>query len=170
MGIGVKKYYPTRHAVDRLALRFGVGSAKASAWVNDKMKNAVYVGSNGRNGLTYESGEYRLVIDDKTGAVITVHSKISTDFLSEALAREMRKIKREHIRNVRKTEKRRAYCYTELAEMMLNHANARNPNTRKIIESRINAKENQIKQMTQNIERMKDEHKQRERAAELIAE
>ena len=151
------KYIPTRHALDRARIRFGIASDKAVKWINELMQGAKYVASNGRNGLTYEKDGIRIVVDGTTNAVITLYPALRTDFLRPALEREMRKIKRESTREIRELERRLAKAYAELSERMMNYANARNPKTRASIGERISEVEAIISEVETAIERLQDE-------------
>lgn len=164
------KYVPTRHAIDRARIRFGITPDKAAEWINELMQGAKYVASNGRNGLTYEKDGIRIVIDGATNAVITLHHALRTDFLRPALEREARKIKRESTREIRELERRLAKAYAELSDRMMNYANARNPKTRAIIGERVSEVEAFISEVETAIERLQDETQAKLKAIELIAE
>src|SRR5690554_3421198 len=160
------KYVPTRHALDRARVRFGIESDKVAEWINELMQGAKYVASNGRNGLTYEKDGIRIVVDGTTNAVITLHHTLRTDFLRPALEREMRKIKRESTRQTRELERRLAKAYALLSERMMNYANARNPQTRELISERIDDVNSYINELESEIERLKDETQAKLRAIE----
>ena len=155
------RYSPTSHAIERARMRFGIKSEKVTEWVNDIMKGAKYVAAQGKNRLLYESsdGNIRIIVDANTSTVITVHHALRMDFLRPALEREIRKIKREGTRQIRAAERNLAEAYAELAERMRNFANARNPKTRELIESRIEETQADIDDYKRHIERMKDEVK-----------
>ena len=166
------RYSPTSHAIERARMRFGVKSEKVTEWVNEVMEGAKYVASQGKNRLLYESsdGNIRIIVDANTRAVVTVHHALRMDFLRPALEREIRKIKRESTRQIRESERNLAEAYAELAERMRNFANARNPQTRKLIESRIEETQADIDDYKRHIELMKDAMQGKIRAIELIAE
>lgn len=166
------KYSLTKHAIDRASIRFGVETDGIDVWANDVMKTARYVSSQGGGRLLYESidGDIQLVVSDTTNVIITVHSTLRLDFLRPTLEREVRKIKRESIRQVRMLERRVADAYSELAERMSNFANARNPHTRLLIEGRIGETEASINALKRNIERMEDETRAKIKAIGVISE
>lgn len=164
------QYTPTKHALDRANLRFGIEPHRVAEWVNDLMRGAKYVASNGKNGLVYENDGVRLVIDGTTRAVITVHHALSTAFLHPVLERELRKIKREYTSKIRLLERSYAEALRELADMAINRAKARNPQTRDLISERMTDKQSEIDRFVRSIERMSDEYKAKQRAIELIAE
>src|SRR5690625_4100465 len=101
------RYSPTCHAIERARMRFGVKSEKVTEWINEVMKGAKYVASQGKNRLLYESsdGNIRIIVDANTRAVVTVHHALRMDFLRPTLEREIRKIKRESTRQ--RSEERR---------------------------------------------------------------
>src|SRR5690625_2341509 len=166
------RYSPTNHAIERARMRFGVRTEKVTEWINEVMKGAKYVAAQGKNRLLYESsdGNIRIIVDANTRAVVTVHHALRMDFLRPTLEREIRKIKRESTRQIRVAEHNLAEAYAELAERMRNFANARNPQTRKLIESRIESIQADIRDLERHIERLKDVVKAKIRAVELIAE
>src|SRR5690625_722593 len=98
------RYQPTKHAIDRAELRFGIAPENAVNWFNELMRKAKYVASNGKNGLVYQVDDIRLVVDGMTNAIITVHDALSADFLKPVLARELSKLKREYTRAIRSLE------------------------------------------------------------------
>lgn len=166
------KYTPTHHAIDRARIRFGIASESVAEWINAIMKDAKYVSANGKNQLIYESksGDIRLVIDDRTKAVITLHSTMSVSFLRPALEREIRKLRRETTRRTRAIERKIADAYAELAEQMANFANAKNPNTRALIEERIRNSEAKIEELKRSIERIDDGVQAKIKAVEMIVD
>src|SRR5690625_3369103 len=166
------RYSPTSHAIERARMRFGVKTEKDTEWINEVMQGAKYVASQGKNRFLYESsdGNNRIIVDANTRAVVTVHHARRIDFLRPTLEREIRKIKREGTRQIRATERNLAEAYAELAERMRNFANARNPQTRKLIESRIEETQADMDDYKRHIERMKDAMQEKIRAIELIAE
>src|SRR5690625_3133306 len=124
------RYQPTKHAIERAELRFGITPDNAADWFNELMRKAKYVASNGKNGLVYQVDDIRLVVDGMTNAIITVHDSLSADFLKPALERELRKLKREYTRLIRKLELEYAESLQEIGDMAVNRAKARNPKTR----------------------------------------
>jgi len=166
----IAKYNPTKHAVDRARLRFGIESGKVVEWIDGLMRKATYISSTGKNGLMYEADDIRLVIDAVTSEVITIHSAIKTDFLRPTLEREMRKLRREHTRNKRTMELLYAEALQEFAEMAVNRAKARNPQTRELISGRMSDKQAEIDDYVAHIQRLEDEYESKVRAIELISE
>ena len=167
---GKEKYKPTKHAIERAELRFGIKPENCVEWINNLMSQAKYVASNGRNGLVYQAGDLRIVVDDMTNAVITLHDALSVDFLKPTLERELRKLKRLYTRRIRKHELAYAEASQELASMAINRARARNPHTREIIADRMSDKQSEIDGLVREIERLQDDWQAKERAIEVIAE
>lgn len=163
------KYQPTKHAIERAELRFGIAPESAVNWFNDLMRKAKYVASNGKNGLVYQVDDIRLVVDGMTNAIITVHDSLSTDFLKPMLERELRKLKREYTRLIRKLELEYAEALQEIGGMAVNRAKARNPKIRELIEGRIAEKQDYADGIISRIERLQDEWNRKERAIEVIA-
>src|SRR5699024_2681621 len=117
-----------------------------------------------------ESEGKKIIKDTRNNAVVTVHNVLRADFLKPTLEREIRKIKRESTRQIRLTEKKLATAYAELSDKLMNYANARNPNTRKSIGVTIEQNRQQIDDLTNNIERQKDELSAKIKAIEVITE
>src|SRR5690625_152596 len=135
------RYQPTKHAIERAELRFGITPESAVNWFNELMNKAKYVASNGKNGLVYQVDDIRLVVDGMTNAIITVHDSLSADFLKPVLERELRKLKREDTLAIRKLELEYAEALKEIGEMAINRARARNPKIRELIEGRSRGKQ-----------------------------
>src|SRR5690625_6194389 len=93
-----------------------------------------------------------------------------SDFLRPTLEREKRKLERLYTRNIRKLELKYAESLKELADMAINRARARNPNTRAIISDRMADKQEDIDGIVSEIERLEDERKAKVRAIEVISE
>src|SRR5690625_1958703 len=170
---GIKRYVPTEHAISRASLRYGVKPSEAIDWIGERMKDAKYIGKSGGNAYAsvYESIDgIRLVVDDRTNAVITVLSDITADFLRPTLEREKRKLERLYTRNIRKLGLKYAESLKELADMAINRARARNPNTRAIISDRMADKQEDIDGIVSEVERLEDERKAKVRAIEVISE
>lgn len=164
------RYQPTKHAIERAELRFGIAPENAVNWFNELMRKAKYVASNGKNGLVYQADDIRLVVDGMTNAIITVHDSLSTEFLKPTLERELRKLKREYTRAIRKLELEYAEALQEIGDMAVNRARARNPKIRELIEGRIRDKQSYADGVVRRIERLTDEWQAKERAIEVIAE
>src|SRR5699024_6065080 len=164
------RYQPTKHAIERAELRFGIAPEVAAEWFNDLMRKAKYVAANGKNGLVYQVDDIRLVVDGMTSAIITVHDSLSADFLKPVLERELRKLKREYTRLTRRLELEYAEALQEIADMAVNRARARNPKTRTLIEGRIAEKQAYADGIVGRIERLQDEWQAKERAIEVISE
>ncbi len=164
------KYSVTYHAAERARLRFGIEGHSVVEWINDVMKNAKYVSSQGNDRMLYEHEDMQIVVGGSQRKIITIHPNTRLDFLRPALEREVRKIKRETTRNIRATERRLAKEYTELGERLINYANARNPNTREIVAERVSEKESIIKDLKLSIERLEDDLTAKIKAIEVITE
>src|SRR5690625_681090 len=167
---GIKRYIPTKHAIDRARLRFGIDAGMVGEWINEMMGTAKYIGANGSYTSIYDSDDIRLIIDERTNAVVTVHSAIRAEFLRPTLEREKRKLKRFYTRTIRKIELEYAEALQELAEMAINRARAKNPQTRKLIAERMDSKQEEISDYVSEIERFNDEYKTKVHAIEVIAE
>ena len=168
---GIKpEYMPTTHAIDRAKARFGIDEEVVREWINKMMGTAKFIGRNDGGKSLYKSGDVRLVVNDSTRTVITVHHDVSTDFLRPALERELRKLKRLYTRNIRALELEYAEAMRELADMAVNRARARNPHTREIIAGRMSDKQAEIDGLVREIERSQDEWQAKVRAIEVIAE
>lgn len=164
-----KTYYPTTHAMDRISMRFGVDSGKVSSWVNEKMAKAKFLKENKRGQSEYSSEGVRFIVDDRDGAIVTVYGEVSTNFLRPVLERELRKMYRNHTRKVRQMEHDQAEALAKYAEMAMNKAKARNPETRELIAERMAEVWAIIEGYNMRIEREADEYKAKVRAVELIA-
>src|SRR5699024_1549070 len=101
-------YYVTHHAAERARLRVGIESGRVGEELNERMSKAKYASSHGGGRLLCEADAVKLIVGDKTRTVITVHPNTRLDFLTPALEREIRKIKREATRNIRAAERRLA--------------------------------------------------------------
>lgn len=165
---GIARYQPTRHAIDRARLRFGIETEKVANWINDKMTKAKRVGVSGAKGVDYLADGVRLVVDEVNGLVITLHSELSADFLKPALERELRKIKREYTRSIRKMELAYAETLKEIAEMAVNRARACNPETRDIIAEKMADMQMIANEQVRRIERLADEKQAKIKAIEVI--
>lgn len=163
------RYTLSKHALDRLKLRFGVKASKAAEWINNKMKNAKYVSTSG-NRMLYEHGGVQIVIGAKDKKVITIHHEIRTDFLRPTLEREIRKLKRETTRLVRIKERQLAESYAEMGAALMNFANARNPMTREGIGEKIDDMNKNIEAIVGEIGAMNDGLNAKIKAIEVIME
>lgn len=164
------KYVPSKHALERARLRYGVDPKRFNEWINELMSKAKYVASNGMNGLTYAVDELRIVIDDKSKTVITIHDEPTTAFIRPILERELRKLNRLHTRSIRKLELEYAKKLQEHAEMVMNRAKARNPKTRQLISKRIQSKQDEINELITKMERIDDDFNHKRKTIEVIAE
>lgn len=163
------RYKPSKHAVDRARLRFGIETDKVETWVNSLMEDATYVGSQGDRRKIFEKDNVRLIVDVVNNVVITVHNAVSVKFLKPVIEREIRKMERAHTKLMRQIELDLALSIKKYAEMAVNKANARNPKTRELISERMDEVQAVIDGYKYRMERMEDDHKQRIRAAEMIA-
>ena len=163
------QYVPTTHAIDRANTRFGVASEKVSEWVNGLMSKAKFVATSTDNCEVYEHDGIRIVADTVNNTIVTVHHIVKLDFLKPAIERESRRLRREHVRIVRKLELKYAEALREVAEMAVNRAKACNPNTRELIAERMAKKQAQASGYVAEIERKESEYQDRMRALEMIA-
>lgn len=161
------RYSPTTHAFDRIRLRFGVGADLISEWVNDKMNRAELIRKNDKGQCEYLSEGVRFIVDGNT--IVTAYNEVSTGFLKPVLEREMRRIRREHTKIKRQVEMDHALSLQKYAEMAVNKAKARNPETRELIAERMKEVQAVVDGYQTRLERMKDDYKQKIRAVELIS-
>lgn len=162
-------YNVTTHAIDRARLRFGISTEQVTHWVNGLMAKAKYVAQNGRNQSVYVSEGVRLIVDHVSNNVVTLYSEINTDFLQPVIARELRKMERQHTQRMRQIELDRAETLVKYAEMAVNHAKARSPQTRKLIAGRMTELQAIIDGYDERVSFMQDEHDMKKRAIELIS-
>lgn len=163
-------FFPSQHALDRAKLRFGIELSDATEWFNELMKDANYVSSNGKYRLTYESSGLQIIVDIRNNAIVTVHDSLKLDFLRPSIEREMRRMKREFTKKRRQIELDQALSMQKHAELAVNKAKARNPNTRSLIEGRMDEVKTIIKGYEMRIKRMEDEFYAKCKAVELISE
>lgn len=164
------KYVPTKHALDRVKLRFGIPVEQAADWFGDFMNKAEYVASSGRHRNIYEKDGIQAVVDTRNNAIVTIHNEVRIDFLRPVFEREIRKLSREGTRKIRMLERKLSKRYAKLSESVLNYANACNPNTRKNIGESIRMIERNIAELTTEIERAKDDNNAKIKAIEVLAE
>src|SRR5690625_5057816 len=164
------RYQPTKHAIERAQLRFGIDPDKCARWVNQLMREAKYIASNGANGLVYQADNIRIIVDGVTDAIITVHDELRADFLRPILKREKRKLHRLYTPKIRRKELEYAEALQELANMAVNRAKARNPKTRETIAEKMMDKRADISRIVRTIERLNDDWRTKVRAIEVIAE
>src|SRR5690625_7955298 len=91
---GKAVYTPTRHAIERARLRFGIEAEPVSEWINAMMAQAKRIGTSSAKGGVYKTEYVRSVVDETTGLVITMHAKLDEDYLKQTQERERRKKKR----------------------------------------------------------------------------
>src|SRR5699024_329637 len=163
------QYVPTTHAIDRANTRFGVASEKVSEWVNGLMEKATHIASSTDNCEVFEYDGIRIVANPVSNTIVTVHHIVKLDFLKPAIEREARRLRREHVRAIRKLELKYAEALREVAEMAVNRARACNPNTRELIAERMAQKQAQASGYVSTIERKESEYQDRLRAMEMIA-
>lgn len=167
---GVTNYMPTTHAIDRAKARFGIDAEHVADWLNAMMEDATLIGRNDSGYLTYKSHDVRIVVNEDTNTVITVHHDVKTDFLRPALERELRKLKRHYTKVIRQLELKYAEALRDMGDMAINRAKARNPQTRELIAERLADKQRQADEFATEIERLTSEWKSKVRAIELISE
>lgn len=175
MDAGYGVYSPSRHAIDRARLRFGIQDTESYTWFNKLMKKAIPVTkTNNDTRQTIYSTEYSgetvyLVADAIHKHIKTVYTRTTADFLRPTLEREKRKLRREYVRKKRQLELVYAELLQEIGEMAVNRARARNPQTRELIADRMTVKQRQADEIVEDIERLDDEHKRRIRTIDVIA-
>lgn len=150
-----KRYLLRNHAIDRIRARYGYRAHEATEWVNDLMQTARYL-SDGHNGSKlYESEEgVRLYIDKDGKTVVTVHSEVSTSFLTPVLKREIRKLDSQYTKEIRENELELGLTNRRYGEMTINYANAKNPNTRELISKRAESERVKARRIELKIERL----------------
>lgn len=162
-------YAVTTHAIDRARLRFGINTEHVAQWINGLMAKAKFVTQNGRNQSVYVSEGVRLIVDHVSNNVITLYNEVSTDFLQPVIERELRKMERNHTQRTRQIELDRAETLVKYAEMAVNHAKARNPQTRALIAGRMSELQAIIDGYDERVSMIEDEFDTQRRAMELIA-
>lgn len=167
---GLARYMPTKHAIDRATMRFGINAGQVAEWANARIRNATDKIPQGDNTVLCVTNDARILIDDDRKTIVTVYYPIKVDFLRPALERELRKLRREYIRAKRALELQYAETLGELSEMAINRARARNPQTRELIADRMADKQSEIDGLVLGIERLDDEYNAKKRAIELISE
>lgn len=176
-------YRLTEHAKKRAVERLGIAREQAVNYVNQLMRSAYLQGIEGSKDGKYRIYDHhksrtRIIINGEGDTVITVYkfkeplnmTSIPVDFLRPTLEREKRKLRRLYTRAIRKLELEYAESLQELAEMAINRARARNPQTRELIAGRMKTKQEEISAYVSEIERQKDEWGAKIRAIEVIAE
>lgn len=164
------KYSLTQHAIDRANARFGVGASEVIEWVNDKMRGAKYVSSASNGTLTYVKEGVQIVVNPQVNRVITLYNEISLAFLQPVLEREIRKLERQHTKEVRRVELDKAMLLKEYGKMAVNHANARNPKTRELIKGRMDETMTKVGSKDNEIERISAQFAGKIKAIEMMAE
>lgn len=160
------KYIPSNHAIERAVLRFGVAANEAVSWFNDLMRKAKYVKTES-NKLMYEANDGYIVVDGETHRIITIKPKVDVESLKEIFDREKRKARRILTKTTRTLEMEIAHLTIELGEQALNKARAKNPNTREIIQRKIDGLQTEIDACNLRIEKAKDEYSRFLRAIKI---
>lgn len=174
----------TRHAEQRAVERLGVEPVQARNHLKLLFQSAYYQGTTpSPRGMTriydHHKSSTRLIVSAGGSKIITVYKMpeglskpfakdVDTEFLRPVLTRELRKIKRLHTRDVRSKEVLHAEALQEMAEMVLNRAKARNPNTRELIAERIAEKQQQMQALAEEIKRLNDDYAAKIEAIEAI--
>ena len=133
----MKTYTPTLHAIDRAKHRLGIEVSDAARWFNSAMQQARYVGSQTMKGALqgiYEYGNHRIIVNMSDKTIITIKPTVDTSIIRSIIDKEFRKLSREVTRNTRLLEKEIAELTVQMGERMVAKANAKNPNTRAIIQ------------------------------------
>ncbi len=136
----MKTYTPSFHAIERVNHRLGVDTADAVNWFNIAMKKAKYIGAQTIKGAlqgVYEYGHHRIIVDMSDKTIITIKPTVDTTMIRNIIDKEFRKLSREVTRNTRLIEKEIAELTVKMGERMVAKANAKNPNTRAIIQNDI---------------------------------
>src|SRR5690625_7651196 len=70
---GKAVYTPTRHAIERARLRFGIDAEHVTERINAIMAQAKRIGTSGAKGDVYKTEDARVVVEETNGRVITMH-------------------------------------------------------------------------------------------------
>ena len=168
--VDVTDYTPSRHALERARIRYGIVHEKATEWLNDIMKKATFEAVNDKGQARYFYDGMTVITDDVAQTIITVYSNGEADFLKPVLEREKRKLKRQYTPIIRSLELQYAKALRDIADMAVNRAKARSPKVRAIITGNIAEKQREIDEFLTKIERTTDEWRSKERVIEVIAE
>jgi len=155
------RWNPTVHAVRRLKERCGIDETQAKPFINQLMKTAKYVTTQGPDRLIYkaEGLDLLIAVNPEKNTIITVHSATETDDgvptaiqvqsksvasitvnrLASAIKREFDRMQREVRREVRQLSEELARLNIEVATLNLNKIRCRAPHTQSLIQSRIDA-------------------------------
>lgn len=166
------KYTPTEHAIERLRHRFGVNPDKAIEWYNDTMNRAKHVlsqRSKRSNIGIYEIPGARITVNTDDKIIITIKPLIDTSVLKPLFEREQRKIHREVTRTIRKYEVRQAELLAEIAELAMNKARARNPQTRELIQTKMDGLQTKIERLDADKQSQEDRLTNFRKATEIYA-
>jgi uncharacterized small protein (DUF1192 family) len=156
--------YTTNHAIERALERLKSPQEQAktqvSNWLKTLMQTATYVGDKG-NGRIFDhpNTRTRLVLDKNKDVIVTVYgmddvepSEEVTFSIEESakhsestvmskvratIRRELTKAQRQFTREFRTLAERQALVQIEIAQLTLNKARAKNPNTQARIQSNI---------------------------------
>ena len=141
----MKLYRVTKHAVERTVERLGISAEYASNHLIQLMQTAYYNGStphpSGKMTKVFDhyKTRTRIIVDDND-SIVTVYKvpeepmNIIPEILRPLISKEFRKLSREVTRNTRLLEKEIAELTVQMGERMVAKANAKNPNTRAIIQ------------------------------------
>lgn len=186
------RWQPTVHAVRRIKERCGVEEVHATNFVNQLMKTAKYVTTQGKR-LVYlhESRGLMIVVNAEEGAVITVHpaespkevethnaimtqkskATITIDRISAAIKRELSRMTTQLRREIRKLMEQQAELNVNAAELTLNKVRCKAPHTKALIQTRIDAIITQVDELAQEIDAKLTQIKNAEReVSEVVGE
>lgn len=183
-GVNVKegefaRYKVSNHAESRAVSRLGIKKEHASAHLLMLMQTAYYQGQ-GSTPLgpsriyDHHNSRTRLIINTVGDTIITVYKMSNTadlaqydiSFLKPILEREHRKLKRQHTKAVREEELDKALLLRDYGEMAVNHAMARNPNTRSLIEGRMEDAQEELHTIDKHIVELKGTYAEKSKAIE----
>lgn len=153
-----RKFFPTVHSIERAREYFGVNELRAVDFVNDLAEKAVHlmIQPDTKRRITYnEEHDVKLVLGPNDNTVITIlppgkqkQPEVSppkavtvTNYIIEkartTIQREIAKTKRQFTREFRTLAERQALVQIEIAQLTLNKARAKNPNTQARIQANI---------------------------------
>lgn len=159
------KWSAAPHAIGRIRERFGIRGrdADVTAWVNQRMAVAQYVGTipddEGKMRRVYTAGTaviFALVDGD---CVISVRrAKVQTEWranLEKVAERELRKLKRQSIAEERRLVALRSQMETELCEQRARSLSARSDAKRFACDARVNALTMRLTEIERDIIRVR---------------
>lgn len=164
-------YNLTNHASQRIVQRIGIAADEATRWANKFIDSAMLAVTQRKNGVLqhiYEKDGWRMVVDEDSRTVVTVLSGVDASFLEPIFDRERRKLQRDVTRKIRSLELEQAHILADIAKHAINRARAKNPNTRALIQRRIDDLQAKVSEKDIEIERQHDRMTRFERATQLF--